>query len=490
MNNKKYNHKGVNRRYFIRNLGLGSFGLYLASCTKTGFLDVAPETVLDSPSFYKTVDNLIVGLNGVYGSLRKLYDSYVSFVTQEVTSDNAQMSAQDQPERTALDTFRGDPTNPTLASMWEQCYKLIDLANIVIKNATTVSGDKGLAERASAEAKFLRSFAYFELVKYWGGVPLRLQPTTDFENPGVPRSNVADIYKHIIQELKDISIVLPASYPGGKNAEVGRITSFAAHMLLGKVFLQQGNKTEAKTVLEGLVNKFSLIDYNDIYKPGNTNSAESIFEIGFSPENNTGMKLNNSFIPKAEAVRLGIIAGGYAGAIYLPYATTKDLVDAYEPGDLRKNASIGFDAQANESYIAKFIDLNATGRGSNINFVVLRYADVLLSLAEAIGESTVAYGYVNEVRNRANLAPIDSATPGTFSQKLQHERRVEFAFERQRWSDLLRLPPDEIISTMETQLLHQTGQHITIPSYKLLYAIPKFERTLSKNLVDQNPGYE
>src|SRR5690606_24933669 len=147
-------------------LGLGSVGLYLAACSKMDFLDVAPKTVLDSQSFYKTVDNLVIGINGVYGSLRTMYDSYVSLITQEVASDNVEMSSQDQPERTNLDTFREDKTDPTVASMWQQCYKLVDLANIIIKNAPTVSGNKDLAQRVAAEAKFLRSLVYFELVKF------------------------------------------------------------------------------------------------------------------------------------------------------------------------------------------------------------------------------------------------------------------------------------------------------------------------------------
>lgn len=490
MNNQKYTNRNVDRRYFLRNLGLGSVGLYLAACTNKNFLDVAPKTVLDSQSFYRTVDNLIIGLNGVYGSLRKLYADSATFVAQEVVSDNVEMPAQEQPERTNLDYFRADATDPSVASVWEDSYKLIDLANIVIKNAPDVSGDSVLAERVSAEAKFLRCLVYFELVKYWGRVPLRLNPTSDFEHPGIPSAEVADIYNHLVTELKDISNVLPVDYSGNKNNEVGRITRYAAQTLLGKVLLQQGSKNEAKTVLQGLYNKFSLIDYSDIYKPGNSNSAESIFEIGFNPDNNTGMTFNNTYIPRAEAVRLGIVAGGSANIHYLTFSPTKDLVDAFESGDIRKNATIGIDAEVDRPYISKFIDLNATGKGSNINFVVFRYADVLLSLAEATGESTEAYGYINEVRDRANLGSIDASTPGTFSSKIMHERRVELAFERHRWSDLLRLPASEAIAIMEAQLSQQTGSSVSIPTYRLLYPIPEFERTLSENLVDQNDGYE
>lgn len=479
----------LNRRIFIKNIGLGSVGmLWLGSCSSDKFLDVAPKTVLDSQSFYKSVDNLVTGVNGVYGSLRILYESYTSFQTQEVVSDNVQQSSRDQPERTELDGFRADSTNNTLREMWQLSYKLIDLANIVVKNGGNVEGDVVLIDRVVGEAKFLRALVYFELVKYWGSVPLRLVPTTNFEDPGVANSDVSVIYNQIIQDLEDASAVLPASYDGGRNQEQGRATKYAAQTLLGKVFLQQGNKAEAKRILESLVGKFNLIDYKDIYKAGNVNSEESIFEIGFNRDNNTGMRFNNSFIPKSEAERLGIVAGGNTDH-FMPYRPTMDLVDSYELGDIRKDASIGFDQEDQKPYISKFIDLGAISRGSNINFVVLRYADVLLSLAEAIGENNVAYSYINEVRSRAGLNPIDSSTPGTFAQKLQQERRVEFAFERHRWSDLLRLPEDEVISIMERQLFEQTGENISIPKYKLLYPLPIFEIRLSDGKVKQNPGY-
>src|SRR5690606_15640491 len=129
---------------------------------------------------------------------------------------------------------------------------------------------------------------------------------------------VSSIYNQIIQDLQEAITVLPTSYNGGRNQEKGRATKYAAQTLLGKVFLQQDKKNEAIRTLDSLVGKFSLIDYSDIYKAGNINSEESIFEIGFNRDNNTGMRFNNSYIPKSEAARLGIVAGGNTDH-FMPY---------------------------------------------------------------------------------------------------------------------------------------------------------------------------
>ena len=131
----------------------------------------------------------------------------------------------------------------------------------------------------------------------------------------------------------------------------------------------------------------------------------------------------------------------------------------------------------------------AVGNDANNNFPVLRYADALLNLAEALGETTESYSLINEVRHRANLGTISSATPGTFTDKLMHERQVEFAFECQRWHDLLRMGKDKAISIMNGNLSREfPGGNISIDEHDLLAPIP-FTETQVNTLATQNPGY-
>jgi len=129
------------------------------------------------------------------------------------------------------------------------------------------------------------------------------------------------------------------------------------------------------------------------------------------------------------------------------------------------------------------------GNDANNNFPVIRYADALLLLAEALGESPEAYGLINEVRARAHLGPISAATPGTFIDKVMHERQVELAFECQRWHDLLRLDQAETLSIMNAHLAREfPGNNISIDAHNLLAPLPDTE-IQTNALATQNPGY-
>jgi hypothetical protein len=172
-----------------------------------------------------------------------------------------------------------------------------------------------------------------------------------------------------------------------------------------------------------------------------------------------------------------------------PNAPTQDLINAYELGDKRKAASLAV-APDGTPYILKFKDPGVkVGNDANVDFPVLRYADVLLMLAEATGESAQSYALINQVRNRAGLKDISAATPGTFMDKLMHERQVELAFECQRWHDILRLGDAKAVSLMNAHLTREyPGQNFQIDSHDLLNPIPVSEMQTNAKM-EQNPGY-
>ena len=212
------------------------------------------------------------------------------------------------------------------------------------------------------------------------------------------------------------------------------------------------------------------------------NSAESIFELQFLPPLN-GSPFWNYFAPPSLN-----IPGGTNGSTS-PNTPTKDLIAAYEPGDTRLAASIGYDPNL-QPYILKFKDpAVAVGNDANNDFPIIRYADAMLMLAEALGETTEAYGLINQVRARAGLAAISAATPGAFIDKLMHERQVELALECQRWHDLLRLPQSETLSIMNGNLAREfPGDNIVIDAHNLLAPLPITE-IQTNTLATQNPGY-
>jgi hypothetical protein len=151
-----------------------------------------------------------------------------------------------------------------------------------------------------------------------------------------------------------------------------------------------------------------------------------------------------------------------------------------------------------DPYISKYIDLAAAGDGSDINLVLLRYADVLLMKAEADGENAASYELINQVRRRAfggnpsvadSAADIDAASPGTFLEKVMLERRRELVFENQRWLDITRLPDSEALSIINNHLALEYPEVPMVDAYRLIYAIPQTEIDVSNNVVTQNPGY-
>lgn len=476
-----------------------SFVLVLSLFTNCDdFLDVEPLDRINSSSFFSTDEEMVIGVNGVYAAHRVAFNRAdggqpIMFRLLESRSDNVGADHTDQAERVETDLFNETPGNLPIAGGWEASWNAINLANTVIASGATAVGDPAIINRTVAEAKFIRAFLYFNMVNIWGGVPLRTEPTEDFANTILPRSSVDDIYNLIVGDLTDISTALPAVYDGSTNNEVGRATSYAALTLLGKAELQRGNASAAVSALRKVEGKYSLLaNFADLHAGGNDNTAESIFEINHNPANQTGWSRNNAFIPNSIAIELGIVAGG-SGRTVLSAYPTQDLVDSFDPADLRIPGTYGMATTGNYigPYISKFIDLNSTG-ASDINLVLLRYADVLLMLAEALGDVPEAYILINEVRTRAGLPDIDATSPGTFMEKIMNERRWEFAFEMHRWIDLLRLPEADIFAIMEAQVeaqqLNKFGLTIdlSLSGSDLLFPIPQGEIDISGGVVEQN----
>ncbi len=484
----------------LRALAIALLAL-LAGPSCDSFLDVEPVDRIDAPSFFSTDQELLIGMTGVYGAQRSIYGSGTIYNIMEGRSDNAGLDHTDQAERVATDIFAEVPGNLLLDITWASMYNCINLANTVIVRGPEAEGNAGLIGRIVGEAKFVRAFTYYHMVNLWGGVPLRITPTDDFEQTVVERSTAAQVYDQIVQDLTEAAAALPGTYDGSAGNEVGRATRFAALTLLGKVELQRDNAGAAVSALRPVLGEYSLLsDYGMIHGPGNNNTAESIFEVSFNPANQTGL-FRQHFIPQSVANDLGIVAGGSTRAILFPFAT-QDLINAFDdPNDLRIPYTFGtIPGREPGGYITKFIDTSAESDGADVNLVLLRYADVLLSLAEAVGEGAESYSLINQVRRRAGLPDIEASTAGTFMEKLMKERRLEFAFEAHRWFDLLRLPEAQTIAIMNAQLNAQQSTFQRISNYggptsfsltpeRLVYPIPQLEIDISGGVVTQNPGH-
>ena len=445
------------------------------SCSKE-FTDLSPISERNTGSFYTSANDFEVALAGVYNTLlsQGIYNEAI-WIMNDLRSDitfwdagglAAAIVRYDDFEETTIDYVGRDS--------WIAHYKGIGRANSVIGRIEDVDMDASQKARIVGEAKFLRSLLYYNLATTFGNVPLVLNEATsaddDKENVQVP---IAQIYSQIAADLTEAESSLPSTAKGG------RATKGAAAALLGKVYLTQGDKTSAASALKR-VSGYSLVDnYTDLWGVENEFNKESIFEVSYE----SGYGVLGNLYTSAMNTELG--ATVTSGSRNFP---TKSLISSYEAGDTRFEASIagigsevvGF-ASDGAGWCIKYGTTNpSTDNDGPNNWVVLRYADVLLMLAEALGESTESYGYINQVRARAGLGAISSSTAGTFAEKLLQERKVELAFEGHRWPDLKRFGVAASVMSSDPRAIDIRG--------RLNLAIPQREMDINPDFV-QNPGY-
>ena len=479
--------------------------LFLISSCSKDFLDVPPKTFVSSAEFYATAENFTQALNGAYESLHGIYGT--AYVMGEMRSDNTHYYYKENDrgrqnvEREDIDGFVNDPINAYSKQKYVSCYEGISRTNVILDRIEGADFADAAKNEIIGEAKFLRAFYYFELVQYFGGVPLYVNEVTTMAETALPRSTEDEVYAQIIDDAKDAAAKLPAT-----QADKGRVAKGSANTLLGYVYMTQKNYSEAETYLKAVTSSgtYSLLsDYASIFDPTNKNNVESIFEVQYH-QGNQGLESSwaYQFIPAL--TNTDVITGvvGNNGIIGGWNTPTEDLINSYEDGDVRKAASIadGYtDADGNfveMPFVIKYLHAHENYNNTDDDWMVYRYADVLLLLAECLndqGHPDQALPYLNQVRTRAGLANATTTDQGLLSEMIAHERRVELAFENHRWLDLVRT--DKAIEVMNafgvamkekySYLLDRAYQ---VDEDKLIFPLPQTELTLNDQLV-QNPGY-
>lgn len=443
----------------------------MMSCSED-FTDLSPTSQRNTNVFYNTSSDMVIATNAIYNALKEngcYNQSY--WVMQELRSDNTFWDGTGLAEEiTVFDKFTDITTSDITEDAWNDSYLGISRANIVLERIDAIAMDAGLRSQLKGEALFLRSLYYYHLAVAFGNIPLVLSETkTTEEGSDHVQVGADQVYAQLITDLTTAESMLPQSYSG---PDVGRATKGAAATLLGKIYLTVGDNSNAESALRRVTGYgYSLVpNYADLWGVDNEHNAESIFEVEF--EGGFGDQ-GNQFTSQFNNDLAATVTSG------LRNIPEQDLIDAYESGDARFAASVAGVEPDNTGWTIKYgLENPFSEDDAPNNWVVFRYADVLLMLAEAIGEGNEAYDLINQVRLRAGLASIDANSPGTFVEKLLQERRVELAFENHRWADLLRFGVAE--SVMDAHGKPVNG--------KLLFAIPQRELDLNIKF-SQNPGY-
>lgn len=472
-----------------------AFATLILGCGKK-FLEEKPRTV--------TIQELLKSTDGgerliasVYNKLYAYGEHSFSWIgVTSITSDDADKGSDPGDAGTDkgdLDNWTFTPSAISFSELWLNNFEGIGRATYALQFLPeTTAPDK---ERFMGEAHFLRAYYYFNLVRIFGGVPKIdkiLTSETEISSAS-KRASAAEIYAFIESDLNDAITRLPAIVPPAEN---GRVSQFAAQALLAKVSLYQKKWGQAKAMADVVINskRYDLLaDYALIWREVGEFSKESIWEvncIGTTPN----LGIENYFVTQAPRG-----SGGLGWGFNTP---SQNLVNAYEPGDVRKAATImnagqtlwdGFTVSAlasnprynYKSYVSKTKEtFDGDDINTNKNLRILRLGEIFLIKAEAeneLGKPEAARPFIDSLRHRAGLGNTPATDQATMRQAIYKERRVEMAFEHDRMFDLQR-------TGRAGTVLRALGKPY-VDGKNDLFPIPQHEIDLSNGTLLQNPGY-
>lgn len=477
-------------------------------------LNQLPISSATTVTFYKSSNDFTQGVNAIYADLKAYPDRQLNL--SETRSDNLYaVSDGGVRDWEGINSFHKTiSSNIYISEAWLTNYNGIYRANVVLdqlaKNGAVIT-DATLRNRLEAEAKYLRAYFYFDLLRWFGNVPIIDHPVSVSEAVDIPRSPTTDVYKLIISDLQFASDNLAEVNAA---TDKGRATKYAAKGMLALVYMTRSGPTydiegpglglnewgQALTLLNSIIDskKYSILtSYSGIFSFANENNAEVIFDIqyitGSSPV--LGATFPWVLVPDTYFQSQGkAIQGG------LTIRPTSDiLISSFESGDLRKTFSIqtGFvynGVSEPRSFFKKYVDLTKVPTNRldwPINFIALRYTDILMLKAECIlkgasGTQAEVDAIVNQVRVRAGLTTTVS---NVTLEQLMAERQKEFMAEGSRWHDLVR---SGLVTTVIPAWITAVDVQKQIQPFQtnfIIYPIPQSEIDVKVGLYTQNAGY-
>ena len=478
----------------------------VASCS--GFLNLRPEGTTPAEGIdYSNPDNVFKPVSAAYASLRSgNAHSFPYICMLEITSDNADKgsSPEDNPSAQAFDDFTYDASNYILNDFWSGCYDIISAANNAIsqmplfRDAIQNAETRVRIDRCEAEARTIRAYAYFNLIRAFGRVPIVDSVLTSDQLASLKQSDAQDVYEFIAEDLDYAISVLPVAYTSDY---AGRITVYTAMAIKAKAMMYAGDWEEVADLTDGIISsgRFGLLaDFREVFSISGENGKESLFEIQSSTLGNV-----NGDAPYMEYAYIqGPRGNSPANLQGWGFCTpSDDLISFFNArgevvrpattllyrGTITPEGDKILSTCTNPVYNGKcytpsyYNNWSFNGYGFDHNVRILRYSDVLLMYAEAllngapVGSSGLsALDAVNIVRDRAEIPLLENVT----LQDIWDERRAELALEEDRFFDLVR-------TGQAQSVLSSSG---FVAGKNNLFPIPANQRQLNPNL-EQNPSY-
>ncbi len=482
-------------------------GLVIINSCSEEDLGLVNPNALSPDTFFSTEEQVQSAVNAAYANLQTpaLYGRLIWYMLDNMSQENAGNGQQEGDKRTYAE-YTYNATNQFITDYWDSSYRGINKANFVINNEERISNlsEAVLTDQVKnkflGEARFLRAHYYWLLVNRFGDIPLRI----DGSSPeGLPKSPKSDVINLIIDDLRFAA----ANLLSKAEEERGRATKGAAQAFLGKVLLYQEQYGDALTSFRSMSGYALETEYFDNFKEETEHGIESVFEVAYNINLGTGNKWDSNVV--GQGANHATFRGQDYGVLdWFNVYPSDDLRAEFETGDNRfqgsfyvvgdiynngNNTLVASDFAENGGNVRpaawkkyqNYYKQTSEVQESGINAKVIRYADVLLMMAECeneVGTQAGAIALINQVRARAGLSGLSSGlSKEQVFQAIVHERRVELAGEQVRFDDLLRwgMAGSELSS-----FGFQTGKHE-------LWPIPDQEISTNASLgsEDQNPGY-
>lgn len=501
------------------------------------FLAEEPLDQRVEENFYQTQQDAQEALVAIYDVLQwnTVNGYHVPEMLSDIASDDAYAggaSRNDAPNIIEVDKQNIRTTNGEVHGLWRKYYTGIYRANKFLQQIPDVEADESFKARTIAEAKFLRAYYYFDLVRFFENVPLITKPLDSPDEYSQPQADPSDVYSQIGQDLMEAIPNLPESV---STNQLGRVTKWAAQALLGRVYLyyegvygsdlpageQTVDGSVALQMVEGVIkdSNHGLIDnYAELFLPSSEFSKESVFEIAYS---DSRPWWDWGYIQGGEGYIAAQMQGPRVdqpgeedyqrGWSFSP--VTQELIDAFDSSDPRLDATVLFESEINAGltkgfqHTGNFTQKYTTHKAYTPtdgqlelnwgnNYRVIRYADVLLMAAElqvkVNGDQGTAKGYLDQVRGRVDMPPVEATLENIYK-----ERRLELALEGQRYWDLLRRGQDVANNYISVAGEVKDGYVGDAQDFAVEYntarrgllPIPQSEIDISNGQLQQNSGY-
>ncbi|TXD77322.1 RagB/SusD family nutrient uptake outer membrane protein [Algoriphagus ratkowskyi] len=493
---------------YIKKITLVALLISAASCAD--FLDETDNSNFTIENYFTKPEHAKSAVNSIYQSLQPVMSSGFGggpWMMVEFATGLADTELGQAQNSLFVKDLVNNSDNGYGQTIWTTYYRGIANANIAIAKIPEIVMDETAKKKLIGEAKFLRAYYYFNLIRIFGNIPLTLEPI-DLTSADLfaPPANPEVVYNQIVLDLKDAE---EAGLP--LRETTGRVSLGAVKSLLSSVYLTMGGyplqKTEnyalaaakAKEVIDS--GEFSLFPtYGDLHIPAKKNLGENIFMAQFSafilPSDwQVSIIPYNRGISNYSAETGGIFAN-------------QDFIESHEAGDKRTaekefyytSYSLRADRtktlELGDYYIYKHFDVLAqtSTTSSGMNWPILRFAEVLLIHAEASNEAsgpnTDAYASVNQIRKRAELAPLSGLSKEKLREAIWREKFFELSYENKTWFDMVRIRKGFNVKTREFEeyVGHKFVYGPTLKERELLFPIPTAEIRNNKNLI-QNSGY-